>query len=439
MTLAPESAPISEVGSLDSSELNFYQLVGLQESASDTEIRERLAKELEYAAISARIRLHRQEAEERRQRLEQIQQVLLDPAARAAYDKSLHGSSAAGEGAETSGAAAKQRAEEKAGRAETRGQTTKPPTEPGEPSSTVVGSTEASRLGTKPTESENVHGSQFLAVEPTPPWLGQWRRWIVPGIIAVVAVVLIGRTIWRRPALPGVSSQPNATLPTKPGLGSGAPDASGATTQPRDTSSISPEGEQPNKTPAPSRNPVPSFRKSGDANRVKRPGHNAEARAEAEAKAKAEAEARQRLIEAERAEIDQEKRKLAEQRRALDQQRLLEEERQARLEAEQRREEERKRRQAEEQVKQLYQGPLYGELVWEGEVNGIELITIEDGLARPGRVTGHLPGVLVNVQPADAKHVSVVSAPAPSNEFKRLVLRVQGKGHMTVRVTWAVP
>jgi hypothetical protein len=77
--------------------------------------------------------------------------------------------------------------------------------------------------------------------------------------------------------------------------------------------------------------------------------------------------------------------------------------------------------------------------VWEGEVAGAELITIENGTASSGRVTGMLPGVACLVQSSDPKRVSVATAPGPSNQWKRIVLRIQGKGRMTVKVTWALP
>jgi hypothetical protein len=86
-----------------------------------------------------------------------------------------------------------------------------------------------------------------------------------------------------------------------------------------------------------------------------------------------------------------------------------------------------------------YEGPGSGTLIWEGDIAGAELVTIENGVASSGRVTGVLPGVPCLVQSSDPKRVSVATAPGPSNQWKRIVLRVQGKGHTTVKVTWALP
>jgi len=86
-----------------------------------------------------------------------------------------------------------------------------------------------------------------------------------------------------------------------------------------------------------------------------------------------------------------------------------------------------------------YQGPSSGTLVWEGEVNGADLIEIQDGSANQGTVTGMLPGVPCMVQASDPKRVTISIPPAPSNEWKRIVLRIQGKGHTTVTVRWVLP
>lgn len=87
-----------------------------------------------------------------------------------------------------------------------------------------------------------------------------------------------------------------------------------------------------------------------------------------------------------------------------------------------------------------YQGPSSGEIVWRGEVHGTELVTIEGKASNTGEViSGALPGVPVMVQPVDVKHVGVAVSPAPSNEFRRLVLRVQGNGSMQEVVHWSLP
>lgn len=86
-----------------------------------------------------------------------------------------------------------------------------------------------------------------------------------------------------------------------------------------------------------------------------------------------------------------------------------------------------------------YQGPSYGSLIWKGNVSGEELITIEGDTASSGSLTGSLPGVACIVQPDDPKRVVIASAPGPSNQFKRLVIRVRGKGPTSVRLTWTLP
>jgi hypothetical protein len=87
-----------------------------------------------------------------------------------------------------------------------------------------------------------------------------------------------------------------------------------------------------------------------------------------------------------------------------------------------------------------YSGPSSGSIVWQGEVQGTTLVTIDGNTSDTGQiVSGALPGVLVMVQPADAKHVGVAGAPAPSNSFRRLTLRIQGKGVMQEVIHWSIP
>ena len=64
-----------------------------------------------------------------------------------------------------------------------------------------------------------------------------------------------------------------------------------------------------------------------------------------------------------------------------------------------------------------YSGPKFGTLVWEGEVRGTDLISIENGRVSSGRLTGELPGVPVLVQPLDSKKVGIASSPGPRNEY----------------------
>lgn len=88
----------------------------------------------------------------------------------------------------------------------------------------------------------------------------------------------------------------------------------------------------------------------------------------------------------------------------------------------------------------IYSGPSSGNIVWQGEVQGTTLVTINGNASDTGQVlSGGLPGVLVMVQPADSKHVGVAGAPAPSNAYHRLTLRIQGHGVMQEVIHWSVP
>lgn len=103
---------------------------------------------------------------------------------------------------------------------------------------------------------------------------------------------------------------------------------------------------------------------------------------------------------------------------------------------------ERLRRQAAEEQAQpaAYSGPSSGSIVWQGEVRGATLVTINGSASDTGQiVSGALPGVLVMIQPADAKHVAVAGAPAPGNSYRRLTLRIQGKGVMHEVIRWSIP
>jgi hypothetical protein len=86
-----------------------------------------------------------------------------------------------------------------------------------------------------------------------------------------------------------------------------------------------------------------------------------------------------------------------------------------------------------------YAGPSSGEIVWEGTVKGTELITIENGQASSGTVTGSLPGVAVLIQPTDPKKVSIASSPGPRNQYSRVVIRVSGNGKARVTLRWSLP
>jgi hypothetical protein len=95
---------------------------------------------------------------------------------------------------------------------------------------------------------------------------------------------------------------------------------------------------------------------------------------------------------------------------------------------------------AAEKARPVYSGPSSGTLVWQGEVRGTTLVTINGSQPDQGQiVSGALPGVLVFLQPADSKHVVIAASPSPSNGFQRLTLRVQGNGVVQQTIHWSIP
>jgi hypothetical protein len=88
-----------------------------------------------------------------------------------------------------------------------------------------------------------------------------------------------------------------------------------------------------------------------------------------------------------------------------------------------------------------YSGPSSGTLTWEGEIDGADLIDIQNGAPNRGAVSGSLPGVPVMVQAFPANSVTISVAPGPSNGWKRIVLHVRAKGrkNVTATVRWVIP
>lgn len=161
--------------------------------------------------------------------------------------------------------------------------------------------------------------------------------------------------------------------------------------------------------------------------------------------------------EREQAELELERKRLAEAQLALENQRQEEAQEAERAKSQARQEEleqQQRLRNAEEalrtkekettQVETLppaYKGPSSGTLVWEGEVNDADLIDIRNGSPNRGSLSGMLPGVPVMVQASPVDAVVISIPPAPSNDWKRIVLRVRTKGHkkVTVMVRWVLP
>jgi len=84
----------------------------------------------------------------------------------------------------------------------------------------------------------------------------------------------------------------------------------------------------------------------------------------------------------------------------------------------------------------LYNGPVLGTIRWSGDLQENGLVTIEGDRASSGAVDGALPGVPVLVELL-SKDVAVAEAPAPSNGWKRIVIRVRKK-QKSIQVRWSV-
>ena len=152
-------------------------------------------------------------------------------------------------------------------------------------------------------------------------------------------------------------------------------------------------------------------------------------------------------LQREQAEIESEKKKLADQEKALEAERQAVAQQAARERDQELNHpqtqplEKEKLSEASERASQPppYNGPSSGTLEWEGDVAGAELIEIDNGNVSSGTLRGSLPGVPCMVQSSDPKKVSIATAPGPSNDWRRLVLRVKANGHTRVTVTWALP
>ena len=120
---------------------------------------------------------------------------------------------------------------------------------------------------------------------------------------------------------------------------------------------------------------------------------DAKVQAEAQAREDAEAQARAAREAAARAEAQAQEAQAAEQKME---------------------QEEQQRAQMEDERIRNYSGPRSGTIVWQGDVRGTELVTIQNSQASSGTVVGGLPGVPVLIQP-DSKKVGIASSPGPRN------------------------
>ncbi|MEI9975277.1 MAG: hypothetical protein WDO73_26380 [Ignavibacteriota bacterium] len=167
-------------------------------------------------------------------------------------------------------------------------------------------------------------------------------------------------------------------------------------------------------------------------------------------------ELQRREIDAQREELERQRLQIEQQKREQEAQRLRDESEKSRRQEEiekAQRDAESKQREVDQQRRRVledeqakkkaveerrYTGPSSGSLTWEGQVDGLQLVEIENGSANVGTVNGTLPGVACMIQPSDAKRVIIADPPRPANRFNRLVFRVQGKGHVSVRFSWVV-
>ena len=85
---------------------------------------------------------------------------------------------------------------------------------------------------------------------------------------------------------------------------------------------------------------------------------------------------------------------------------------------------------------QTYAGPKEGRLVWTGELEaGQEIdLTAKDAA---GSASGSLPGVPVSIE-VHPTSVHVVTPPGPANQWRRLVVRNDGKKVAVVLMNWKV-
>lgn len=140
----------------------------------------------------------------------------------------------------------------------------------------------------------------------------------------------------------------------------------------------------------------------------------------------------------------------AERERQATEQRLAQEKLEAELRSQQARvrEQQEQNRLAEEAERKRradpladYSGPRTGTFVWEGDVRGRDLITVENGVPSSGTIISGTPptGVPLLFQPTDAKRVGLASTPSPRNGYRIFVFRVAGNGKMRVLLQWSVP
>ena len=94
-----------------------------------------------------------------------------------------------------------------------------------------------------------------------------------------------------------------------------------------------------------------------------------------------------------------------------------------------------------QQTQAAYSGLGSGTIVWEGNVDEREmLVTIDGNTADKGQVvSGGVPGgVPLVLSVKDPKNVGIAFTPQGTTNFRRMVLRVRGKGKRRAVVDWSV-
>ena len=84
----------------------------------------------------------------------------------------------------------------------------------------------------------------------------------------------------------------------------------------------------------------------------------------------------------------------------------------------------------------VYKGPKDGRIVWTGDIDPGQIIDLTSAAASDS-VTGALPGVPVKIE-VHPTSVHVVTAPDASNNWRKLVVRDDGKRPSAILVNWTV-
>jgi serine/threonine protein kinase len=84
----------------------------------------------------------------------------------------------------------------------------------------------------------------------------------------------------------------------------------------------------------------------------------------------------------------------------------------------------------------VYTGPKQGQILWTGELDAGQAIDLSAS-QNAAMVSGSLPGVPVSIE-VHPPSVSIVTPPGPSNQWRRLVVRNDGKKQVVIVINWAI-